>query len=127
VQSSTGLREAFIGRFTSTSAIALLAAGLAFGPPAVAENYPVDEQWWPTEFGADDEAGATNYITPEKRLEAVQLVKQGKVATLGMHITTGCPCSPAGPSRSASRAAAGPRTICPGKAITSARPSWMSW
>jgi hypothetical protein len=49
-----------MGRFTSTSAIALLAAGLAFGPPAVAENNPVDEQWWPTEFGADDQAGATN-------------------------------------------------------------------
>ncbi|MBL28334.1 MAG: cyclase [Rhodospirillaceae bacterium] len=51
---------------------------------AMAANNPVDEDWWPTEFGAEDEAGATNWITAEKRVEAAALVKQGKVATLGM-------------------------------------------
>jgi kynurenine formamidase len=66
--------------------------GLTTG--AGAENNPVDEQWWPTEFGADDQAGATNYITPEKRLEAVQLVKQGKVATLGMQYHSRIPVFP---------------------------------
>jgi len=68
-----------------------LATGLLFGTAsAIAENNPVDEDWWPSEFGADDEAGATNYITPEKRIAAVGLVKQGKVATLGMpyHLRT---------------------------------------
>ncbi len=35
-------------------------------------------------YGADDEFGAANYITPQKRLEAVKLVKRGKTATLGM-------------------------------------------
>ena len=49
-----------------------------------AENNPVDEPWWPSEFGSEDEAGATNYITPAKRLSAATLVKQGQVATLGM-------------------------------------------
>jgi kynurenine formamidase len=86
-----------MGRFSSTSAIALLAAGLAFRAqpgPAVAENNPVDEKWWPSEFGAEDQAGATNYITPEKRLEAVQLVKQGKVATLGMQYHNRLPLFP---------------------------------
>ena len=84
-------------RITGTSAIALLAAGLAFGVQpgsALAENNPVDEQWWPSEFGADDQAGATNYITPEKRLEAAQLVKQGKVATLGMQYHNRIPVFP---------------------------------
>jgi kynurenine formamidase len=68
--------------------VALFASAVAFG--AQAGNNPVDENWWPSEFGADDEAGATNYITPEKRMAAAQLVKTGRVATLGMpyHNTT---------------------------------------
>ena len=57
---------------------------------AHAGNNPVEEEWWPSEFGADDQAGATNYITPEKRVEAAKLVKTGRVSTLGMpyHNTT---------------------------------------
>jgi len=53
-------------------------------------NNPVDEKWWPSEFGADDQAGATNYITPEKRMAAAALVTKGEVATLGMpyHLRT---------------------------------------
>ena len=57
--------------------------GLAAGS-APAGNNPIDEKWWPTEFGANDRAGATNYITPESRIAAAGLVKQGKVVTLGM-------------------------------------------
>jgi len=58
---------------------------------AMAGNNPVDENWWPSEFGADDKYGALNYITPEKRLEAVKLVKQGKTLTLGMPYQQGMP------------------------------------
>ncbi len=78
-------------RLVSASAVSsvvaiglLLGAAVAAGGDARADNNPVDENWWPSEFGPDDQAGATNYITPEKRIEAAQLVKQGKVATLGM-------------------------------------------
>jgi hypothetical protein len=39
---------------------------------AVAGNNPVAEQWWPSEFGAEDQAGAVQSITPEKHLAAVQ-------------------------------------------------------
>ena len=48
----------------------LLAAAALTGLASVAAlagNNPVDEKWWPSEFGADDQAGATNYITPAKR------------------------------------------------------------
>lgn len=57
---------------------------------ALAGNNPVDEKWWPSEFGAADRAGATNRITPASRIAAAKLVKQGKVATLGMpyHLRT---------------------------------------
>jgi kynurenine formamidase len=36
------------------------------------ENNPVDQHWWPSEFGRDDQPGATNYITEQKRLDAVE-------------------------------------------------------
>lgn len=67
---------------------ALLLAG--FVSTAIADNNPVDEKWWPSEFGADDQAGATNYITAEKRMAAAALVTKGEVATLGMpyHLRT---------------------------------------
>ena len=36
--------------------------------------------WWPHPvWGAEDQAGASNWITPERVLEAVRLVKTGKV------------------------------------------------
>ena len=65
-----------------------------FAVSAIAGNNPVDEKWWPSEFGADDQAGATNYITPAKRIAAAKLVKQGKVATLGMPYSNNMPLVP---------------------------------
>ncbi len=44
---------------------------------------PLNQNWSPTEWGADDKMGAVNRTTPEMVLKAVGLVKQGKVATLG--------------------------------------------
>lgn len=44
---------------------------------------PLQENWAPSEWGAEDKVGAVNRITPDLVLGAVQLVKQGKVATLG--------------------------------------------
>ena len=44
--------------------------------------------WWPSPHGAKDQAGATNYITPQKVLKAVQLVKTGQMYELG-HIYEG--------------------------------------
>jgi hypothetical protein len=46
----------------------------ALSSAAIADNNPVDEDWWPSEFGANDQAGATNWITPAKRLQAIRLV-----------------------------------------------------
>jgi kynurenine formamidase len=59
-----------------------------------AANNPVDEKWWPSEFGPDDQAGAVNYITPQKRIEAAKLVKQGKSLTIGMPYQQGMPLIP---------------------------------
>src|SRR5262249_21765 len=35
--------------------------------------------WWPSKFGKDDQVGATNLITPAKIVDALKLVKTGKV------------------------------------------------
>jgi len=74
--------------------IVVVFACAALASSGVAGNNPVDEQWWPSEFGADDQAGAVKYITPEKRVAAAQLVKKGKTATLGMPYYNGMPLVP---------------------------------
>ena len=62
---------------------------------AMAGNNPVDENWWPSEFGADDhQADAVRYITPEKVVQAAQLVKKGMTATLGVPYYNGMPLVP---------------------------------
>ena len=62
----------------------VLCYGLALGAAAQEFNdKPLEENWWPSEWGPDDKAGSVNRTTPEMVLEAVQLVKQGKTATLG--------------------------------------------
>jgi kynurenine formamidase len=75
---------------TKVKAAALAGAAsvlsIAFAMGAVAQQFndkPLTENWWPTEWGPDDKVGAPNRTTPEMVLEAVQLVKQGKTATLG--------------------------------------------
>jgi len=65
--------------------IALL-PGLAVSLPGNAQEVndePLDEHWAPVEWGPDDKAGAVNRTTPAMVLQAMKLVKQGKVATLG--------------------------------------------
>ncbi len=40
--------------------------------------------WWPHPiWGPEDQAGASNWVTPEKIVAAVSLVKTGKVYELG--------------------------------------------
>ncbi|MGH1358938.1 MAG: cyclase family protein [Burkholderiaceae bacterium] len=60
----------------------LLSSGLMAAGPAVNDE-PLTEKWSPTEWGADDKIGAVNRTTPAIVMNAVGLVKKGKVATLG--------------------------------------------
>src|ERR1041384_4122387 len=39
--------------------------------------------WWPSPHGAMDQAGNTNYITPEKILKALRIPKTGQTYELG--------------------------------------------
>ncbi len=69
-----------LGAATISVAIAAFAAPL--GAQDV-NDAPLQENWAPTEWGADDKAGSVNRTTPEMVLKSIQLVKRGKVATLG--------------------------------------------
>jgi kynurenine formamidase len=64
--------------------ITLLSLALAI--TASAQEYndePLNDNWAPGEWGPDDKAGAVNRTTSEMVLNAVGIVVQGKVATLG--------------------------------------------
>jgi kynurenine formamidase len=74
-------------------AVSALGSALVSGG-ALAGNNPIDEPWWPSEFGAGDEAGGTNYITPQKRIDAAKLVKKGKQALLGHPYSNHMPLVP---------------------------------
>lgn len=50
-------------------------------PPAA--ETPIGPKWWPSRWGPDDEAGASNWMTPEKLLQAVRLIRSGKVYEIG--------------------------------------------
>ena len=47
--------------------------------------------WWPSPWGAQDQRGANNRMTPAKALEAAKLVKTGKVYQLGYVLEKGIP------------------------------------
>jgi kynurenine formamidase len=58
--------------------------------PAADEARP----WWPSKYGPDDQAGALNEITPGKVLEAVRLVRQGRVYDLAHVLHQDIPAFP---------------------------------
>ncbi len=49
------------------------------------------ERWWPSRWGAEDQAGATNHINPAKVLETMKWVKDGKVYKIGRDYEAGMP------------------------------------
>jgi kynurenine formamidase len=48
-------------------------------PPAPAAA----ERWWPSPFGSEDELGMLNHVDDAKRLEALSLVRRGRLYDLG--------------------------------------------
>ena len=80
------------------AAAALGAVGkFAAGTPAQAAEPPLQyaevamQPWWPSRWGKDDEAGATNWITPQKVLNTVKWIKDGKTYKIGRVYEAGMP------------------------------------
>src|SRR5262245_38775785 len=83
--------------FVKTGVVAGVTAGMAAGElvaaraaEAQAAN-PLGGQWWPSPWGAKDERGANNRITPAKVQEAARLIKTGKIYPLGRTLERGIP------------------------------------
>jgi len=85
--------------FVKTGFVTGMVAGMAAGA-VVAQTSPAQAQapatplggrWWPSPWGAQDERGANNRITPAKVLEAARLIKTGKIYQLGRTLEKGIP------------------------------------
>ena len=81
-------RRAFLQSGLATGVTAGLAAGGLLAQTQVAQaqaagDTPLGPKWWPSKWGPQDEAGASNLITPAKVLEAAKLIKTGKIYELG--------------------------------------------
>ena len=50
-----------------------------------------EQKWWPSKWGADDQAGASNHITPAKVLDTVKWIRDGKVYKLGHNYESSMP------------------------------------
>jgi kynurenine formamidase len=68
--------------------VALVIVGVAFG---VTVTRGQTDKWYPSKWGAADQRGAANRITPAKVLEARDLIKQGKLYQLGHVYEAGMP------------------------------------
>jgi kynurenine formamidase len=62
-----------------------LAIAMALTNPAMSQD------WFPSRYGANDEIGAANLLTPTLTLEAVKLVKTGKTYPLGVEVNKDLP------------------------------------
>ena len=59
------------------SALAILSTVTASAVMADGDSVPTSK------WGAEDQAGASNYMTPEKAMEAIALMKSGTVVSIG--------------------------------------------
>jgi hypothetical protein len=76
-------------QYASLAVAALLLASFAGGNDQ--QETPIGPQWWPSPWGPEDQRGAANRITPQKVLEAAQLIKTGRIYQLGRVYEAGMP------------------------------------
>ena len=66
-------------------------AAMSITPPLFAQTR-VQGPWWPHPlWGPDDQAGGSNWITPEKVLEAVRLVRSERSTNWATSTSAACP------------------------------------
>jgi kynurenine formamidase len=89
-------RRDFLHSGLVTGVTAGMAAGGMLAQTQVAQaqatgDTPIGPKWWPSRWGPQDEAGASNWITPAKVLEAAKLIKTGKIYEIGRVYEAGMP------------------------------------
>ncbi len=60
-------------------------------PSTSSAKNPIGDRFWPAEFGADDQRGAANRITPERVAQSARLIKEGRIFQLGRLYEQGMP------------------------------------
>ncbi len=80
-----GVAGALHGKYASAP---LISEARAQAPAAGAA---ATEKWWPSRYGADDQAGASNLITPEKVLDSAKWIRDGKIYRIGRTYEAGIP------------------------------------
>ncbi|PWT85758.1 MAG: cyclase [Blastocatellia bacterium] len=73
-------------RLSAVALAAIAGTGLA-ARVAIGQS----DRWYPSRWGADDQRGAANRITPSKVLQAKELIKQGRIYQLGRVYEAGMP------------------------------------
>jgi kynurenine formamidase len=54
----------------------------------------IEQSWWPSPFGEDDQLGMLNHIDEAKRRAALRLVREGRLYDLGRVLDENCPVFP---------------------------------
>src|SRR5262245_25087622 len=65
----------------AAGALASQQVAQAQAPAGGPQETPIGPKWWPSRWGAQDEAGASNWITPAKVLESAKLIKRSEEHT----------------------------------------------
>jgi len=73
------------------AAVCLTATLMYLAPIPLSAQTPTGSPWWPSPWGAEDQRGAANRLTPDRVLEAASLITQGKVYPLGRVYQQGMP------------------------------------
>ena len=60
-------------------------------PATAVAQTATETRWWPSQWGPNDQRGATNRVTPQRVLEAARLIKEGKIYSLGRLYEPGIP------------------------------------
>jgi kynurenine formamidase len=87
-------RDVMRGGFVTGVAVGMAAGAVGAAPErAEAQTFrnPLSNQWWPSPWGAQDQKGAQNRITPAKVKEAASLIKTGKIYPLSRVLERGIP------------------------------------
>ena len=58
------------------------------------QEAPTSTRWWPSPWGAADELGMLNHVTAEKRVDALRLVRKGRLYDLGRVLDENVPVFP---------------------------------
>jgi len=70
-------------RYARTSAWVFVSGAILVGAFSAFAQTRDAGPWWPSPHGAGDQAGASNYVTPQKIMAALQLPRTGRTYELG--------------------------------------------